>query len=245
MIVELDRDKGVELIGEKEKSKEVKDIIDDAQVKGRQGRQAEKQTEIYQIDLDHPSKVLSMQEDNLKVQEVVEVVTTAKLITEVVIATSTPVSAASTIIPTAKPIVSAAALTVISVTAAYSKRRKGIIIRDLEEESTPIKPTKIKSKDKGKGIMIEEPKYMKKKDQVELDEEYVRKLHEELNKEIDWNMAIEHMKQKAKEDKTVQRYQLLELMLPRNLKENTKCVNVAGEELSATKHKLMMLVCCC
>nr|GEZ15386.1 hypothetical protein [Tanacetum cinerariifolium] len=33
----------------------------------------------------------------------------------------------------------------------------------------------------------------------------------------------------------------LELMLPRNLKKNTKCFNVAGEELSAVKHKLMLL----
>nr|GFA55245.1 hypothetical protein [Tanacetum cinerariifolium] len=71
MIVELDRDKGVELIGEKEKTKEVKDIVDSAQV---EGRQADKQAKIYQIDLDHPSKVVSMQEDDSEVQEAVEVV---------------------------------------------------------------------------------------------------------------------------------------------------------------------------
>nr|GEU67827.1 hypothetical protein [Tanacetum cinerariifolium]GEU67830.1 hypothetical protein [Tanacetum cinerariifolium] len=201
MIVELDRNEGVELIGENEKSKEVKDIVDDAQVKGRQGRQAEKQAKIYQIDLDHPSKVLSMQEDDSEVQEAMEVVTTAKLITKVVNVISTPVSAASTIIPTDKPIVPAAAPTVVPVTNSYSRRRKRVIIKDPKEESTPIKPTKTKSMDKGKGIMIEEPKPIKKKDQVELDEEYARKLHEELNKEIDWDMAIEHMKQKAKEDK--------------------------------------------
>nr|GEY92442.1 hypothetical protein [Tanacetum cinerariifolium] len=34
---------------------------------------------------------------------------------------------------------------------------------------------------------------------------------------------------------------LLELMLPRSLKKNTKCVNAAGEELSAAKHKLMIV----
>nr|GFD40572.1 hypothetical protein [Tanacetum cinerariifolium] len=60
--------------------------------------------------------------------------------------------------------------------------------------------TDTKSKDKGKGIMVEEPKPMKKKQQVEMDEEYARKLHEELNKDIDWNAAIDHVKQKAKED---------------------------------------------
>nr|GFD02390.1 hypothetical protein [Tanacetum cinerariifolium] len=97
---------------------QAKDIIDDAQVKGRQ---AEKQAEIYQIDLDHPSKVLSMQEDDSEVQEAVEVVTTAKLITEVVNATTTLVSAASTIIPDAKPDVPAVALTVVPVTAPYTK----------------------------------------------------------------------------------------------------------------------------
>nr|GEZ65731.1 hypothetical protein [Tanacetum cinerariifolium] len=173
MIVELDRDEGIELIGEKEeekKTKQAKDIADDDQVKGRQA-------EIYQIDLDHPSKVLSMQkeEPTADVEEVVEVVTTAKLITEVT-AASTPVSAASIIIPADEPNVPAAT------------------------------PTAILSKDKGKGIMVEEPKPVKKKDQVELDEEYVRKLHEELNKDIDWDTAIKHMKQKAKEDKTVLDY---------------------------------------
>nr|GEZ41169.1 hypothetical protein [Tanacetum cinerariifolium] len=146
-----------------EKTKEVKDIIDDAQV---EGRHAEKQAEIYQIDLDHPSKVLSMQEHDSEVKKAIEVVTTAKLITKVVNAASTPVSTASAIIPAAEPNVRAAAPTVVPVTAAYTRRRKGVIIRDPEEESTPIKLAEIKSKDKGKGIMIEEPKPMKEKDQT-------------------------------------------------------------------------------
>nr|GEV97610.1 hypothetical protein [Tanacetum cinerariifolium] len=195
MIVELDRDEGVELMGKKEKTKEVMDIVDDAQVEGRQAR---KQAEIYQIDLDHPSKVLSMQEDESEVQEAVEVVTTTKLITEVVNATSTPVSTASIIIPAAEQNIPAATPTVVLVVAAYTRRRKGVIIKDPEKESTPIKPAKTKSKDKGKGIMIEELKPMKKKDQVELDEEYARKLHEELNKDIDWDTAIEHMNKRLR-----------------------------------------------
>nr|GEV26367.1 putative ribonuclease H-like domain-containing protein [Tanacetum cinerariifolium] len=67
----------------------------------------------------------------------------------------------------------------------------------------------IRSKDKGKGIMVEEPKPIKKKQQVEMDEEYARKLHEELNQDIDWDVAIEHVKQKAKEDPYVRRYQVM------------------------------------
>nr|GEX71519.1 hypothetical protein [Tanacetum cinerariifolium] len=35
--------------------------------------------------------------------------------------------------------------------------------------------------------------------------------------------------------------QTLDLMLPRNLKKNTKCFNAAGEELCVVKHKLMLL----
>nr|GFC01811.1 hypothetical protein [Tanacetum cinerariifolium] len=83
--------------------------------------------EIYHLDLDHPSKVLSMQEDDSEVQEVVKVVTTAKLITEVVTAATSQVSAASATISTAKPSIHAAAPTVV---AAYTRRRKRVIIRD-------------------------------------------------------------------------------------------------------------------
>nr|GEV26665.1 putative ribonuclease H-like domain-containing protein [Tanacetum cinerariifolium] len=73
-------------------------------------------------------------------------------------------------------------------------RRKGVVIRDPEEELTTssIIPANTKSKDKGKGIMVEEPKTLKKKQQVEMDEEYARKLHAELNKDSDWDTAIEH-----------------------------------------------------
>nr|GEZ05816.1 hypothetical protein [Tanacetum cinerariifolium] len=148
-------------------------VAGDKQVKGRQA-------EIYQIDIDHASKVLSSQEDKLEVQEVVEVVTTAKLITEVVVVVvSESVSAASVTIAA----VPAANITAapVRVATASTRRRKEVVIRDPEEESTTKKPAETKSKDKGKGIMVEEPKPMKKKQQVEMDKAYARKLHEELN----------------------------------------------------------------
>nr|GEU41171.1 hypothetical protein [Tanacetum cinerariifolium] len=181
----------------------MEDVKDD-QVKGRQA-------EIYHIDMDHASKVLSMQEDETEVQEVVDVVTTAKLITEVVTAASESVTAASTTIAAAEPQVPAAIITVapVRVDAVSTKRRKGVVIRDPEEESTTIIPADTKSKDNGKGIMVEEPKPLKKKQQVEMDEEYARKLHEELNKDINWDAAIDHVKLKAKEDPFVQRYQVM------------------------------------
>nr|GEY67876.1 glutamic acid-rich protein-like [Tanacetum cinerariifolium] len=134
-----------------------------------QGRQAESQAQIYQIDLEHADKVLSMQDDELEpteLKEVVEVVTTAKLMTEVVTAASATITAATT------------PITVAAITTAPSaaRRRKGVVIKDLEKTATPsiIINFKPKSKDKGKGIMVEEPKPIKKQAQIEQDEAYAK-----------------------------------------------------------------------
>nr|GEZ33964.1 hypothetical protein [Tanacetum cinerariifolium]GFA35416.1 hypothetical protein [Tanacetum cinerariifolium] len=87
--------------------------------------------------------------------------------------------------------------------------------------------------------MVEEPKPLKKKQQVEMDEEYARKLHEELNKDIDRNAVIDHVKQKAKEDPFVQRYQVIkkrpqtEAQARRNMIMYLK--NVAGFRLDYFK----------
>nr|GEX68125.1 hypothetical protein [Tanacetum cinerariifolium] len=187
---DMDKDEGIEL---------VKDDADIAESEGRHAaaEQAENQAEIYHIDLDHSSKVLSMQEDDSEVQEVVEVVTTAKLITDVVTAAASQVSAASATISAGKPSIPTDAPTVV---AAYTRRRKGVIIRDPEKElslKTPAETPKVK--DKRKGIMVETPKPIKKKDQIELDAEYARKLHEEINrdheefnKDIDWDVVMDH-----------------------------------------------------
>nr|GEV84780.1 hypothetical protein [Tanacetum cinerariifolium] len=152
------------------------------------------------------------------VELIVEVVTTAKLITKVINAASTPVSAASTIILAAKQIIPAVELNIpavtitaapIKVAAASTRRRRGVVIRDPEEESSAKTSDETKSKDKCKGILVEDPKPMKKNQQVEMDEAYARKLHEELNQDIDWDVAIEHVKKKAKEDPFIQRYQVM------------------------------------
>nr|GEU92189.1 hypothetical protein [Tanacetum cinerariifolium] len=98
MIDALDSDASLALMDDKEEEKKAKEakVVGDDQVKGRQA-------EIYQIDMDHALKVLSMQEDEPKVQEVMDVITTAKLITEVVTAASESVTAASTTIAAAEP----------------------------------------------------------------------------------------------------------------------------------------------
>nr|GFB52510.1 hypothetical protein [Tanacetum cinerariifolium] len=196
MSVDMETDKGIELEVDQEKST------------GVEGRHADTQAEIYNIDLDHSSKVLSMQEDT-EVQEAVEVMTTAKLITEVVTAAATQVAAASTPIPAAK---SKTLKIAVDAPAVSTRRRKRVVIRDLEEElhnDTPAETPTVK--DKGKGILIEDPKHMKKKDQIEMVAKYAKKLQEELEKEheeaykqIDWNAAFDHIQ--AKETQYIKRY---------------------------------------
>nr|GFA12156.1 hypothetical protein [Tanacetum cinerariifolium] len=125
---------------------------------------------------------------------------------------SSQVSAASVTIFASKPSIPAAAPTVV---AAYTRRRKGVIIRDLEEELSSKTPAETpKLKDKGKGILVETPKPMKKKKQIELDAEYAKKLHEEINrdheefnKDIDCDAAMDHVNQKTKNPQYIKRYQ--------------------------------------
>nr|GEV98669.1 putative ribonuclease H-like domain-containing protein [Tanacetum cinerariifolium] len=214
------------------------EVAGDDQVKGRQAK-------IYQIDMDHASKVLSMQEDEPEVQEVVDVVTTAKLIIEVVTAASESVTAASiTIVAVELQVPTAIIMAApVRVAVASTRRRKRVVIRDPEDESTTIRPAETKSKDKGKGIMVEEPKPIKKKQQVEMDEEYARKLHEELhkdmdwNEDIDWNVAIDHVKQKDKEDPFVQRYQTKE-QLEEEENRAIQSINKTPAQKAAKRRKL-------
>nr|GEV34637.1 hypothetical protein [Tanacetum cinerariifolium] len=282
MIANMDMNEGIKLVKDAEFAKS----------EGRNAAEhAEKQAEIYNLDLDQSLKVLSMQEHDLEVQEVVEVVTTAKLITEVVTTATSQVSAASTTIPAASATILAAKPTipaaVPTVGAAYIRRRKGVIIRDPEEELSLKTPA-------------ETPKPLKKKDQIEMDAEYAKKLQEEIdrdhdgfNKDIDWDAAIDHkaakrrkLSEEAQEAKDLRkqlkvlkmrmmmylvkllllqaRYLLLRFTLEQLVnvtrlqveeesemslellrdQRNTKCVNAVSEELTAAKHKLILLVYC-
>nr|GFB53786.1 hypothetical protein [Tanacetum cinerariifolium] len=109
-----------------------------------------------------------MQEDETEpseVQEVVDVITTAILITEVVTAASETITAASITITAAEAQVLAVTLTVAlaRVTAAPK-----------------------------------EPKPLKKQQQIKQDKKYARDLEAELNKNIDWDEAIDHVKKRLK-----------------------------------------------
>nr|GEV76910.1 hypothetical protein [Tanacetum cinerariifolium] len=157
IIANINADEDVVLEDDKdvvvEKSADVKDNAD------IHGRKAESQAEIYKIDLEHAKKVLNMQEEEsepVEVQEVVDVVSTAKIINEVVTAASDTITAAiTTITATDVPIHAATTAAAPTLTAAPSRRRKGVVIRDPEETTTTstIIHSEAKSKDKGKGIL--------------------------------------------------------------------------------------------
>nr|GEY17779.1 hypothetical protein [Tanacetum cinerariifolium] len=107
-IAKIDADKDVIL------EEVVAEVPKDADV---QGRQEETQAQVYHIDLEHADKVLSIQDDEpepVELKEVIKVVTTVKLMTEVDTIAAT--TAASTI--TAAP--------------SAARKRKGVVIRDLK-----------------------------------------------------------------------------------------------------------------
>nr|GFB12183.1 hypothetical protein [Tanacetum cinerariifolium] len=126
--MDMDQDAKVGLEENKEIAIDVVQDDKDAGCAQDQERTAESQAKIYKIDMDYARKVLSMQEDETmlaEVQEVVEVVTTAKLIYEVT-AASDPITAASTTITVVATQVPAVTLTTAParVTAAPRRRKK-------------------------------------------------------------------------------------------------------------------------
>nr|GFB73052.1 hypothetical protein [Tanacetum cinerariifolium] len=127
MIAEIDADVDVILEDAKEVAIEKSADVDESSEV--QGRKAESQAQNYQIDLEHADKVLSMQDDDVEpaeLQEVVEVVTTAKLITEVVTAASTTLTAAT-------PQLTTATAPTLTTTPSVARRRKG------NKEPKPLK----------------------------------------------------------------------------------------------------------
>nr|GEU28854.1 hypothetical protein [Tanacetum cinerariifolium] len=129
-IVELDADEDVTL------EEVAAEITKDTEV---QGRLEESQAEVYHLDSEHAQYVLHMQDDEAepaKLKEVIEVVTTAKLMTEVV----------------------TAAATTITTAPSTAKRRKGVVIRDPKETATPsiIVYSESKYTNKGKGMTYDD-----------------------------------------------------------------------------------------
>nr|GEV21549.1 DNA-directed DNA polymerase [Tanacetum cinerariifolium] len=169
MIADMDDDVDVVL-------EEAKDVVDDA----KDGQDADEE-----------------ESEPVELQEVVDIVTTAMIITEVVTAASTTITAVDVPIPAATTVAAP------TLTAAPSRRTKGVVIKDPEESTittSTIIHSEVKSKDKGKGILVEEPKPLKKQAQIEQDEKYDRELEAELNRNIDWDKVIDHAKAQARKN---------------------------------------------
>nr|GEV93441.1 hypothetical protein [Tanacetum cinerariifolium] len=136
-----------------------------------QGRQAESQAQIYQIDLEHADKLLLL------------------------------------VLPLLLLLLQFLLLQLLLLLVLL----EGVVIKDPEETATPsiIIHSEPKSKDKRKGITVEEPKPLKKQAQIKQDEAYARELEAELNKTFNWDNVIDHVQRKEKEDNDVMRYQAL------------------------------------
>ncbi|GKD43296.1 hypothetical protein Tco_1267941 [Tanacetum coccineum] len=90
----------------------------------------------------------------------------------------------------AKPKATTTKIAAIIITfASIRPKAKGLVIHEQEQAPTltPIvssqQPSQIKVQDKGKGIMVEEPLKMKKKDQVSFDEQEAKRLQAEFDEE--------------------------------------------------------------
>nr|GEX12198.1 hypothetical protein [Tanacetum cinerariifolium] len=197
---------------------------------------------VYNLDMAHEEIVLSMQDvtdaDGKEVnKEMVEVITTAKIIVDEVntvggklnASNKEPVSAASTNITTAQP--SEATKTTVDIISA--PKAKGIVFHDMEESTTRTASSNSQVKDKGKAKLVEEPKVLKsRKAQIAIDKEVARRIEAEWNADmkdnIDWNEVVEQdnaEKQKLKEQQEAEE-------LKRNLEivpddEDDVFVNVA------------------
>nr|GEX82273.1 hypothetical protein [Tanacetum cinerariifolium] len=167
----------------------VKETIVDKEKSSEQGRKitdidadAEVNLEnVYNLDLAHEETVLSMHDainvNGKEVEEIVEVITTAKIIINEVStsggelndADEEPVSAAPTNITTAQP--SEATKTTVDISTA--PKAKGIVFHDMEESTTRTASSKAHVKDKGKA----------KKEEVEKDQSAKKKKGDELEKE--------------------------------------------------------------
>nr|GEW37357.1 hypothetical protein [Tanacetum cinerariifolium] len=133
------------------------------------------------------------EEEPAEVEEVLKVVKAAKLFTKVV-TTVEPTTTTAAQVPK----------------ASAPRRRRGVVIQDPKETAASvIVHTKVQPKDKEKGILIEEPKPLKRQAQIEQDEAFVRQLEAELNVNINWNDVIEQVEKNERQNNKVMRYQAL------------------------------------
>ncbi|GKE92106.1 hypothetical protein Tco_1573201 [Tanacetum coccineum] len=111
------------------------------------------------------------------VEEVVEVINPAKLITD-----ATTISDATTTTTTITTVNDITLVQALMEIKSIKPKEKGVVIQELGESTTTISSQL--SQDTGKGILIEPVKPMKKKDQIRHDEETTSKLQAQEQEQL-------------------------------------------------------------
>ncbi|GJT62922.1 hypothetical protein Tco_1006455 [Tanacetum coccineum] len=159
------------------------------------GEDASKQGRIDAIDADEEITLVSVHDEMEVDEEVVEVINTTKLIIDAaqVSVVVDKVSTASVVTTVSAATTTTATITTVDdITLAQAleemkstkPKKKGVVIQELGE-STTTKSSQLSSQDKGKGILVEPVKPMKKKDQISFDEETALKLQDDIHAKID------------------------------------------------------------
>nr|GEU32620.1 hypothetical protein [Tanacetum cinerariifolium] len=155
-------------------------------------------------------------DEDIALEEVVEVVTTAKMIIDVVVdatqvtivVADISVSAAETIVTTALTITAESTKTNVEVT--QTPKRKVVMIQEPEETTTTktasLQQPQVQDKGKGKAKLIEEPEMPKKrKHQIRADKKLAKKLQAEMQAKIDEeDMLAREKSQKLHEEEQLQ-----------------------------------------
>nr|GEY76725.1 hypothetical protein [Tanacetum cinerariifolium] len=181
------------------------------------------QANIYHIDMDHATKILSMQEDEPEIQEAVEVVTTAKLITEVVAAVSETVSVAAIVqadVPAAPVNAAAVVTTAGPVKKAAKRTRQNKEAEDVEELKQHLEIVPDKDDD-----VYTEATPLARKVTV-----------------VDYQIIHVNNKPRYKIIRVDNTHQLFGVDAVIEIKEKHQVFTAASEDISAARQKLMLLV---
>nr|GFA03286.1 hypothetical protein [Tanacetum cinerariifolium] len=173
---------------------QLKELMEESSKQGRK---------IADIDIDAEVNLENVIDADGKavVEEMVKVITTAKIIVDEVSTVGgelsavieEPVSASPTNITTTQP----SEATKITVNISTTPKSKGIVFHDMEESKTRTTSSKSQVKDKGKAKLVEEPNVLKsRKAQITIDEEVARRIEAEWNADmkdnIDWNEGMSY-----------------------------------------------------
>ncbi|GJY06148.1 ribonuclease H-like domain-containing protein [Tanacetum coccineum] len=205
----------------KSKSSKDKDNLGDQEDSSKQGRniedidqdeaQVQLDEEMFGVD-DHHGEEVTIEDIAAKVivQDIAAPITAAETITTAETVTAakevTTVSGPTTTtideLTLAQTLIEIAAkskkVEVVTTAAATRPKAKGIVFHEHEQSHKPtVYSTQPSSKDKGKGIMIEPEKPLKRKDQVVADEEYARQLAAEMEAELAKEERVRRQKEEA------------------------------------------------